>query len=308
MTAVIGAGVHRGVGRYSNDVDTSVIAKLIVALNTLWSITVNVTKLSVLVQYLRFFSDRYARATCFILLSSLLPATCWGIFGGIFLCSPTQKLWEPNLPGHCRDSQTYWVSVAAVDIGLDFLILLLPIPSIVALRLPRKQKFATMGVFLLGFLVCAVSVVRVATVIGVAKQGDMVMSGIWSIIWSITEANVGIICASLLALRALIVKFCPRLMEETELPKHAMRLPMIENAEAMWNSTDSEALTLVQQDSMSTMDKSNRTSSATQWRGQPSLGPNVEDHSRSARSCHKQVDSRGTDLDLSQFLKEDAET
>lgn len=302
MTGLIGAGVHKGVGRYSNDVDTSMIAKLIVAQNSVWAITVNTSKASILVQYLRFTSDRRARVLCYVLISCLLPAACWGVFGGIFLCNPTSKLWTPNLPGHCSDAQTYWVSVAGIDIGLTLLVLLLPIPFIAGLHLPRNQKVATMLVFLLGFLVCAVSVARVATVIGVAKQGDMVMSGIWAIIFSITEANVGIVCASLLALRALVVKLCPKLMEENEPPKHALRLPMVENAEPMWTSIDSEAPTLVPGGSMSLMDKSKSPSSPIAWRAQSLLQPQMEDHIRLAMTYL--ADSRGGHLDRRDFLKD----
>lgn len=289
MCGLIGASVRQGIGKYSGHVDISMIAKLIVTQNTVWAITVGVTKASILVQYLRIFSNRRTRIVCYVLLSGLIPATCWGVFGGIFLCDPARKLWNPSLPGHCRDAQVYWTSVAGVDIALDFLILLLPIPSISGLHLPKKQKVATMLVFLLGFLVCAVSVARVATVVAVAKQGDMVMSGIWSIIWSITEANVGIICASLLALRALVAKLCPRLLVETDPPRYAMRLPIVENAEVMWRSTDSEAPTLA--GSLSMMEQSKKSSSIVPWRTQPAPGPHVDDDSRGKRSLHSRFDS-----------------
>lgn len=289
MCGLIAASVHQGKGKYNGHVDTSMIAKLIVAQNTLWAITVGITKASILVQYLRIFSSRHTRVACYVLLASLIPAICWGVFGGIFLCDPVRKLWTPTISGHCRDAQTYWTSVAGVDIGLDVLVLLLPIPSISGLHLPRKQKLATMLVFLFGFLVCAVSVVRVATVVGVAKQGDMIMSGIWSIIWSVTEANVGIICASLLALRAWVVKLCPRLLEETGPPSHALRLPMVQNAESMWRSNDSEATTLG--GSSSTMGHAKTSSSPGSYRVQPVMGPHRDDLERPEESHYSQTDS-----------------
>lgn len=292
MSGLIGVGVRKGIGKHVGHIDTVMIAKLIVAQNTVWAITVGTTKASILAQYLRFLNDRRARIACYILLFSLLPAACWGVFGGIFLCMPTQKLWSPELPGHCRDAQTYWTSVAGVDIGLDFLVLLLPIPFIAGLHLPRRQKVVTMLVFLLGFLVCAVSVVRVATVIGVAKQGDMVMSGIWSIIWSITEANVGIICASLLALRALVVKLCPKLLDQSEPPKHSLRLPVAKVSAPVWNSTDSEAPTLAPGSSISTMGKSRSSRSPASWRTQPPLGPQEGNGGSRVMAHHLLEDSR----------------
>lgn len=278
MPAIIGVGVHRGTGKRAGDLDFTLIAKLIVAQNCVWAITVGTTKASILTQYLRFLNNRKARIACYVLLASLLPAVAWGVFGGIFLCSPTGRLWDKKIPGHCRDAKTYWISVATVDILLDFLVLFLPVPFIAGLHLPRRQRYATMLVFLLGFFVCAVSVVRVGTVIGVADQ-NVIMSGVWSIIWSVTEANVGIICASLLALRALIVKVFPKLLEEPEpakhsmrLPMHGVRLPMIGSSKMMFYSTDSEKPIRGIERRMSVA-LTRSPSSVMQGRTQPSLGP-----------------------------------
>ncbi|CAK4030963.1 hypothetical protein DOTSEDRAFT_174493 [Lecanosticta acicola] len=247
MCGLIGAEVHMGIGNYSTAngaVDTIMVAKLIVTCNSIWAVTVSITKASILTQYLRVFNGRTTRMCCWLLLFCLLPTTCWGVFGGVFLCKPAAKLWNVQLPGHCRDAQTYWVSVGAVNIGLDFFTLLLPLPAIAGLHLPRRQKLATLLVFLLGFVVCAVSVSRLTTVLVAAEQGDYIMSGIWSIIWSVIEANVGIICASLLALKAFVVKMFPTLMEECEVPGHQMRIakiPSISNEEV---ETTSERLSM----------------------------------------------------------------
>ncbi|KAK4500982.1 hypothetical protein PRZ48_006788 [Zasmidium cellare] len=246
---LIAAAVYDGVGSYNSEsaaVDTVMIAKLIVAMNSVWAVTVNITKASILVQYLRVFNGHKTRMCCWLLMAALLPAALWGVFGGIFLCNPTAKLFNPNIPGHCRSAQTYWVSVAAVNIGLDFLTLLLPIPSISGLHLPRKQKLLTMMVFLLGFLICLVSVTRLAIVLITSAQGDFIMSGIWAIIWSVVEANVGIICASLLALKCLVIKLFPSLTEEGGIPSQHIRIPEISTtgSETEWASGDSQVATL----------------------------------------------------------------
>ncbi|KAK3707341.1 hypothetical protein LTR37_012185 [Vermiconidia calcicola] len=228
MTAMIGVEVHHGVGAYDKDMPASTVVELVVANNNLWILIVNITKASIVVQYLRIFSSRAIRLCCCAILLILLPVACWGVFGGTFLCSPTAKLWKPELPGHCMSARNYWYSVAGMNIGLDFITLLLPLPAIHALHLPGKQKFGLMFVFLLGFFVCIVSIARVVTVHVAAAKGDYVASGVWAIIWSAVEANVGIMCASLLAVKPLVVHLFPKLMEETEPPRHSMKLPMIE--------------------------------------------------------------------------------
>ncbi len=228
MTVIIGIGVHSGVGRYDEHVSGLTVAKLVVANNNLWILIVNITKASILVQYLRIFDCRVIRALCIVLMLALLPAAFWGIFGGTFLCTPTARLWNPQIAGHCMNAQNYWYSVAGIDIGLDFLILVLPLPAITRLRLPRKQKLGLILVFLLGFFVCVISVVRVCTVLVTALNDNYVASGIWAIVWSAVEANVGIICASLLALKPLLLELCPKLLVDNEIPRHSMRLNMVE--------------------------------------------------------------------------------
>lgn len=242
MTALIAAEVNGGRGVYAGPVQLQTIAKLVIASNCLWILIVNITKASILIQYLRIFSDPPLRRICYLFLTLLLPAASWALFAGIFLCTPTAKLWNPTITGHCISAQRYWLSVAGTDISLDFLILLLPLPAITALHLPRKQKIILVALFGLGFFVCAVSVVRLLTVLIAANQGHYVQSGLWAVIWSAVEANVGITCASLLSLKPLLVKIFPRLGEETQPPSHSMRLAFVESGADVWRDESTKVL------------------------------------------------------------------
>lgn len=325
MCIIIGISVHKGVGHYSGHMDLQAISKLIVAFNTLWSVLVGITKASILAQYLRIFDGRRTRTNCYTLLFLLLPATSWGIFGGIFLCTPTAKLWNPSLPGHCRNAQTYWSSVAAIDIFLDFWTLLLPMPSITSLRLPRKQKLATMFAFLLGFVVCVVGVARLATVIASAERGDFVISGIWAIIWSAVEGNISIICASFLSLKALVTKLFPRLLlpdvgggpvaepVDGTLPQlMAEREGIHHHDGACWLSGDSRAVTLGHCSGSSSLfqeagklEGSDGVLPPCSTRVPPAgMPPNTD--ARSRPSKHRPADSRGEVVDFFQMLREDA--
>lgn len=176
MCAIIGAELNEGLGVYQGGrvVDAEHLAKLIIINNNLWALAVNTTKASILAQYLRIFSSRNTRICCYVLLLLLVPAVCWSIFGGTFLCRPVAKLWNPSVPGQCLDPRQYWLSAAGVNTGMDFLLLLLPLPAITQLRLPRKQKLCLVLMFLLGFFVCVVSVVRLATVYMLERSGRLV--------------------------------------------------------------------------------------------------------------------------------------
>jgi hypothetical protein len=214
MCAVVGTTTHDDYSLQSGQMHMGTVTKLVIANNDLWALTVNITKASILMQYLRIFSTSITRVSCYILLVALLPATLWATLGGPLLCDPVKKLWKPETLGHCLSAQVYWISVAGIDIGLDFLVLLLPLPAISTLHIARKQKLSILLLFLFGFFVCGVSVGRVASVLLAASQGQYTQSGYWAVTWSVVEANVGIICASLLALRPLVVMLFPRLRKK----------------------------------------------------------------------------------------------
>jgi hypothetical protein len=176
MCAIIGAELNEGLGVYQGGrpIDAQHLAKLVIINNNLWAVAVNVTKASIVAQYLRIFSSPITRFFCYALLVLLVPAVCWSVFGGTFLCTPVAKLWKPQLIGECMDPRSYWLSAAGINIGIDFAVLILPLPGITQLRLPRKQKMCLVLMFLLGFFVCIISVVRLVTVYCLEKRGRLV--------------------------------------------------------------------------------------------------------------------------------------
>ncbi|KAG9810303.1 hypothetical protein KCU68_g21005, partial [Aureobasidium melanogenum] len=172
------------------------------------------------------------RRLTWLLFAALVPSVLWGVFASIFICDPVRKVWRPTTPGKCLSTRTYWVSVTAVNIVLDFAVLALPMPVISRLKLPKKQKIALVGVFLLGFFTCAVSVVRLVLVHNAYVRHDFTASSAEAVTWSMVEANVGIICASLLALKPLIAYLFPQATKERQPPRWSLTLNTVPTAEA----------------------------------------------------------------------------
>ncbi|KAI6851890.1 hypothetical protein KC332_g1260 [Hortaea werneckii] len=124
MTALIAAAVAYGIGTYPSTTTSStnsstspstiqktlsLITILIVSTNNLWALTVSVTKASILMQYLRIFSNPRVRILCYCLLAALLPAVLWAVLGGTLLCRPVSKLWDPAVKaGRCMSAEKYW--------------------------------------------------------------------------------------------------------------------------------------------------------------------------------------------------------
>ncbi|GAB7340308.1 hypothetical protein MBLNU457_6763t1 [Dothideomycetes sp. NU457] len=200
------------------------ITRLVLTTNTLWVLTTCLTKTALLIQYLRLFPSPAPgrlvlnlRRVTFVLLFALVPTICWGLFGGLFICKPIQKVWLPATPGHCDNPEIYWLSVAALDVFLDFSIWAMPIPMVLGLQsISRREKAGLVGVFALGFSVCVVGLLRLILVHLGAREKAWTSSAIDAIVWSAVEMNVGLVCAGSVALKPLAVKVKNRLSAMTE--------------------------------------------------------------------------------------------
>ncbi|OMP85575.1 hypothetical protein BK809_0004246 [Diplodia seriata] len=143
------------------------------------------------------------------------------------MCHPVRRYWDPRVPGNCRDPETYWVATSSIGIIMDFIVWLLPMPLLRRLRLPIRQKLGLTAVFALGGFVCIVSVLRLALVQMYSKEGKAEEGGVSAIVWSTIEANVGIICASLMVMKPLLGKVFPWLLDTAGPSQGNMRLPTI---------------------------------------------------------------------------------
>lgn len=118
----------------------------------LYSAVTNLTKASIVVQYLRIFSNQKLRITCYVTLLLLTAAGLYGIFAGLFICQPVRRFWRPEVHGHCFDADVLWLAGAGMNIVMDWTVWIIPMPVIGKLKLPRRQMIGVMAVFALGGL------------------------------------------------------------------------------------------------------------------------------------------------------------
>jgi hypothetical protein len=110
------------------------------------------TKASIVLLYLRAFPARSMRIACYVALGFIGVYGLWAILSGYLNCIPVAKFWDNTLDGGCINMEALWFSNAIVHIITDITILLMPMPILSSLQLPRKQKIALMAVFALGGL------------------------------------------------------------------------------------------------------------------------------------------------------------
>lgn len=114
--------------------------------------TTAVAKASVLILYRRIFSLRivWFRIAWWINIAFLTAYLVAFYIGNTTQCIPLSELW--NLNDRCQPSLLSEEIFGSFNAAVNLSILLLPISIVWSREMPRKQKVAVCGVFLLGLL------------------------------------------------------------------------------------------------------------------------------------------------------------
>lgn len=122
--------------------------------NIFYSVSITLTKISILLLYIRVLTYDLARLLAKILLAVVIVSHAWIIVSILTTCVPLQASWrwDPiDPPVYCHPPPVFWGNVC-LHLATDFLIFLLPLPIISSMRLPRRQKTGLYFVFCLAFL------------------------------------------------------------------------------------------------------------------------------------------------------------
>jgi hypothetical protein len=128
-----------------------------------YSTVVVTIKTSILISYYRIFG--HVLRTRYFIYVLLAASWAWGIanfFALLFQCTPIDKAWHPEKPGHCIQFIPFLWGTSITNFIIDWLILAVPIAPVLKLRLPRTQKILVGLSFLCGSLACIASTVRSA--------------------------------------------------------------------------------------------------------------------------------------------------
>jgi hypothetical protein len=112
---------------------------------------------------------------------------------------------NPNAPKtQCYDPTIYFMFTAALNLFSDVVILLIPIPTLLSLSVPLKQRLALVGIFSVGMLAIVASSVRMRVMtLWAASPWNSAIYGADLLLWGQVETNSGIISASVPFLRLL---------------------------------------------------------------------------------------------------------
>jgi len=79
--------------------------------------------------------------------------TLFTVFIGLFICWPVSMNWDANTPGgKCGNQVAAFAAVGIFDLATDLLIIILPIPMVLGLRMRWRHKAAVTAIFGAGAL------------------------------------------------------------------------------------------------------------------------------------------------------------
>lgn len=129
----------------------TLLMKLVTVVVVFWSLSLGLTKMSILALYTKIFSIR-----SFILLSQACAAfvMVWAMvlfIGAFVICTPVQFNWDKfSTVGTCGDIRMLWAITGGLNIFSDLVIMLLPMPYLYSLSLQLYKKIGLMVTFGIG--------------------------------------------------------------------------------------------------------------------------------------------------------------
>ncbi|KAK0649836.1 hypothetical protein B0T16DRAFT_457210 [Cercophora newfieldiana] len=215
-----GLQFNHGLGKhvvYVSMDDLMVFFEISLATSITYVLSMTFTKLSVLCLYIRVLTYDHVRRAAKVMLGVVVVSHVYILACLFTACVPLEAFWNldpiARSQAYCHPISIYW-SHAGLNIVTDFLIFLLPLTVIHKIRSPRPQKVALVIIFLLAFVVCIISVVRVILLARDVDAGamDVTYDSGKTANWNIWEVNIAILCACLTTMKPVVSEFFPKLL------------------------------------------------------------------------------------------------
>ncbi|KAH6875140.1 hypothetical protein BKA58DRAFT_453973, partial [Alternaria rosae] len=175
-------------------------------------------KLSLLFFYLRLSHLRWFKSCVYVSMFLVVGYNIALVFPLIFACTPFRRNWDVTITeGSCIDRTPLYMATAVLNMATDILLLVLPVPMVVRLQMPRAQKLGLICIFGVGSLTCITSGVRLALLFPMLQTIDQTWAIVMPGIWILIEANLVIITGCLPAMRLFFRHVAPRLIGESTL-------------------------------------------------------------------------------------------
>ncbi|KAK1834593.1 hypothetical protein QBC39DRAFT_252092 [Podospora conica] len=184
--------------------DTLVLfLKGILAFPIIWNFTICFSKLSVLFMYTNVIAVRRMVLACRALGLFIILWNIGGILGALLMCRPFALNWDKTLPGTCGDNRLFYMWLGAINVVVEVIMLLLPLPFLYGLQLKLAKKLVVIALFSVGWMTCAVTIYRQITLPHLHFE-DMTYTGVLATVLTGMEPSIALSLACIPFLRPLV--------------------------------------------------------------------------------------------------------
>lgn len=201
--------------------------RLLIAVGALYPVSICFSKLSILFQYRRLFPARNFK---WVLIAVGTASTCYCVISMIILtslCLPVKifALDDPRAqhPLACDNIKTIVLWICSWNAAFDFIVLLLPMHYVWGLKVTLRRKLQLTFVFLFGFFVVAISILR-TWYFTKLEFNDFTWSSSLGNMWSEVEGCMAIVVSCLPAMMPIFRASCLGRQKPAHMPTAKINL------------------------------------------------------------------------------------
>lgn len=112
--------------------------------------SITLSRVSVVVLYLRIFASRLARLCSWMTLAFFVATGLVLLVGSQLECRPLEYMWNKEIDGHCINQPLWWQLSNIPNVIADVALLLLPIPTVWTLHASKMRRTGIAIVFIMG--------------------------------------------------------------------------------------------------------------------------------------------------------------
>ncbi|KAM0245936.1 hypothetical protein ACHAP5_005087 [Fusarium lateritium] len=140
-----------------------------------------------------------------IFIGMLVAYYVSGFFIKLFICKPISAYWNGDME-KCLDQNAIITADAIISVISDLAILFLPTPLTWSLQISRRKRLRVTGILCAGGVATGFSIYRLAMILHERNSGNQTIVFTKVILSGNAEAGIGLICACLPSISALIVR------------------------------------------------------------------------------------------------------
>ncbi|CRG91427.1 hypothetical protein PISL3812_08475 [Talaromyces islandicus] len=190
--------------------------KILPGFQLLWGTAMSLAKFSYMFFYLSVFqaSSRFRMLTfgCMTVVALWWVANVLQIF---LICRPFKMNWDSTVQGTCGNRPLTYALIGAVNIATDITTLLLPVPTVWSLQMPKRFKIGITAIFCDAYYsfyvyirITIISIIRMQSLI-VLSFTEISSSMVDPVFWTVVEPSLAVTNACLPIIRPIIALILP---------------------------------------------------------------------------------------------------